>query len=343
MLTIRRSLAISTTFAALTAGLVGCAIFPVDSGASAPALSAPTLSRSERLRADVDRLAGVIGERNIKHSCALAGAEDFLAASLARAGYAVHWQTYMCAGVPVSNLIAELPGTQTPDEIVLVGAHYDTVDHHEAHTPGADDNASGCAGVLELARAFAGEPQGRTVRFVLFVNEEPPYFWTDEMGSLVYARAAKAFGDDIRAMISLEMIGYFSDTAGSQDYPPGIGLVMPDAGNFIAFVSFAADASLVEHCVAAFRETTTFPAAGAALPTLIPRIGSGDHWSFWKQGYPSLMVTDTAIHRNRNYHKAGDTADKLNFDAMAQVVDGVEGVVRSLANDTKPSAPALPD
>lgn len=318
---------------ALVAALPGCSVLmPGDSfRGPLPIVSDVQRSVAEQLRADVETLATRIGERNAKHPAAYAAAEDFLGASLARAGYLPRWQRFASEEDGTtserSNFEVELTGTTRRGEIVLIGAHYDTY----PGTPGADDNASGCAAVLALAREFAGRPQERTVRFVLFANEEPPHFWTDSMGSLVYARAAKAKGEDIVAMLSLETIGFYSAEAGSQDYPPPVGMFYPPTGDFIAFVGHSSSEALVKECVEIFRGAAQFPCEGAALPTLVPRIGSSDHWSFWKQGWPAVMVTDTAPYRNRNYHKPTDTPEKLDYERAARVVSGLVEVVRGLS------------
>ncbi len=318
---------------ALVLILTGCALIPVDSRHNHAHSPPPPQSLVSQLERDVRTLAGDIGPRNTKRPLALKAAENHIAASLARMGYQVQWQSYFVGDVECSNLIAEKRGTTLPNEIVIVGAHYDSVDHRGKVTPGADDNASGCAGTLALARDLFNTSNSRTIRFVFFTNEEPPHFWTDAMGSLVYARACKDRSDNIVAMISLEMIGYFRDDKGSQSYPPLVGLSMPSEGNFIAFVSFATAEPLVNRCVETFKSNTDFPVAGAAMPTLVPRIGSSDHWSFWKQGYPSLMVTDTAINRNRNYHTMDDTPDTLDYHCMARVVEGTKAVLLDLANN----------
>jgi hypothetical protein len=285
----------------------------------------------ERLRDDVHALAGRIGERNVFRPEAYAAAEDFLGASLARAGHRVRWQTFEVrhAGAVhhCSNLFAEVRGYAAPNEIVIVGAHYDTV----RGTPGADDNASGCAAVLELARRFAGAEPGRTIRFVFFANEEPPFFWTDQMGSLVHAREARERGEHVAAMLSLETLGWYSEREGSQRYPPLVGGALPSSGDFVAFVGHESAAGLVARCVETFRGSGALPCEGAAMPSLVPRIGSSDHWSFWKQGWPALMVTDTAPYRNPNYHRPTDTPDTLDYERLARVVDGLEAVIGDLA------------
>ncbi len=188
---------------------------------------------ADRLRTHVGTLAGEIGERNVFRPDALRAAADFIAAEWEAQGYRVAAQTYEVHGTACSNLEVTRRGTRTPNEIIVVGAHYDSV----AGSPGADDNGSGVAALLEMSRWFSGEAPARTLRFVAFVNEEPPLFSTRWMGSDVYARAARARGDDIWLMMSLETIGYHRQEPGSQRYPPLFGLLRPDRGNFIAFVA----------------------------------------------------------------------------------------------------------
>ncbi len=332
-----RSTLAAVALLVLAITLFSCgALLPIDLGRGPTPHPLQSLQLDDQLRADVTTLATGIGPRNTAHPAALLLAESFVAASLAKAGYQPKWQTFDAGGPMVSNIIAELPGSDMKDEIVIVGAHYDSVTYKQVNTPGADDNASGVAATLALARALACEHPPRTVRFVFFTNEEPPHFWTDTMGSLVYAREAKARDENIVAMLSLECVGFFRSAEHTQDYPPLIGLAYPSTGDFIAFVSFASDEHLVRRCTDTFLSASSLPATGAALPTLIPRIGSSDHWSFWKQGYPSLMVTDTAIHRNKNYHKDSDTPETLDFESMAKVVVGLEAVVRDLADSPTP-------
>lgn len=302
-----------------------------------------------QLRADVEQLAGVIGERNHANPAGLRAAENFIAAELSKSGYRVEWQTYhvrvpAAGGQPAhdataTNLIAEVRGVTSPDQIVVIGAHYDSVHNRNVHSPGANDNASGVAAVLALSRMLSGSAPACTLRLVFFADEEPPYFWTDQMGSLIYARAAKARNDDIVAMLSIETIGSFSDAPGSQHYPPLIGMSYPDTANFVAFVGMADAEPLVSRCVTTFRSAGVIAAEGAALPTLVPRVGSSDHWSFWKQGYPALMVTDTAPYRYPHYHKPTDTPDKLNYAAMAKVVQGLAAVVRDLSSGSNVEPP----
>ncbi|HKP03199.1 MAG TPA: M28 family peptidase [Chthoniobacterales bacterium] len=292
---------------------------------------AATLNDSEialraELAADVQKLAGEIGERNLNRYPQLLAAADFIEASLAAPGLTPHRVSFELRGRACHNIEAETRGTSP--EILVIGAHYDSV----FGCPGANDNGSGVAALLALARRFAGKPTGKTVRFVAFVNEEPPYFQTEEMGSLVYAKRCKERGDRITAMISLETIGYFSDAPGSQKYPAaGLGFFYPSKGNFIGFASDTGSRSLLRATVAAFRKAEKLPSEGAALPASIPGIGWSDHWAFWQCGYPAIMVTDTAPFRYPHYHEATDTADKLDYDRFALVVSGLEKTIAELA------------
>lgn len=283
------------------------------------------------LREDVVALSETIGERNHPHQEALVRARDHVAGALGKAGYTVHALDYVVAGAGLAtNLEVEQKGTRLPGEIVVVGAHYDSV----LGSMGADDNASGVAGLLALARAFAGKPGARTLRFVAFADEEPPYFWNDAMGSLVYARACKKNGDDVVAMLSLETIGFYRDGPKTQHYPFPMGLFYPDRGDFLAFVGNASlrSRSLTRDVVRTFRETTRFPSEGVAAPDFIPGIGWSDQWSFWEVGYPGVMVTDTAPFRNPNYHTPNDKPDTLDYPRFALVVSGLQNVVEHLVD-----------
>ncbi len=291
-----------------------------------PSLSAEQEVLRDALRDDVDTLARKIGDRNVFRHENLAAAAAFLETSLAEAGYEVARQEFEVFDITCVNLEAEITGASRPEEIVVVGGHYDSV----FGCPAANDNASGTAATLALARAFAGTKPARTVRFVLFTNEEPPHFQTPQMGSLVYARRCRARGERIVAMLSLETIGYYSDADDSQGYPFPFGLFYPTTGNFIAFVGNVSSRGLVRDCVASFRRHARFPSEGGALPSFIGGVGWSDHWSFWQEGYPALMVTDTAPFRYPHYHTHEDTPDKLDYDRMALVVAGLEKVVGDL-------------
>ena len=223
-----------------------------------------------------------------------------------------------------------LAGTTRAPEIILVGAHYDSV----RGSPGANDNASGVAALLEIGRALKDAGLRRTVRLVAFVNEEPPFFFWGEMGSGVYARAARARGD-IRLMMSLEMLGAYSDEPGGQRYPPFLGWFYPDRANFIAFVSNLESRHVLRRTVEAFRSVSAFPSETLAAPGMVPGVSLSDQISFWREGYPAIMVTDTAYYRYPHYHTAQDTPDKIDYARMAQVVEGLAKAIVLLANDER--------
>jgi Zn-dependent M28 family amino/carboxypeptidase len=226
----------------------------------------------------------------------------------------------------LSYIEAEILGSSPC--IVVVGAHYDSV----FGAPGANDNGSGVAALLALARRFAARSTSCTLRFVAFVNEEPPYFQTPRVGSLVYASRCKARGDQISAMLSLETIGCFSDKPRSQLYPvPGIRAFYPNTGNFIGFISNVRSRALLRRAISRFRQQEKLPSEGAALPSFVPGVGWSDQWSFWRQGYPAVMITDTALFRYPYYHTPADTPDKIDYERFALVVSGVEAVVADLA------------
>ena len=294
---------------------------------SAAALSENELVLRAELKADVQALAGDIGERNMSHYPQLLAAADFIESSLARSGLSPRRDSYELRGRACHNIEVEIRGTAP--EILVVGAHYDSV----LGSPGANDNASGVAALLALARRFAGKPCAQSLRFVAFVNEEPPYFQTEEMGSFVYAKRCKERGDRISGMISLETIAYFSDAPGSQKYPSaGLGFFYPSKGNFIGFASDTRSRSLLRAAVSAFRKTAKLPCEGASLPAIIPGIGWSDHWAFWQCGYPAIMITDTAPFRYPHYHERTDTPDKLDYDRFALVVSGMQQVIATLAS-----------
>lgn len=282
-----------------------------------------------RLRGHVRRLADEIGPRNEDHPEALAAAAAHITASLSGTGLHVRPQVLPGRLGPVWNLVAELHGTQLPHEFVVVGAHYDSVDD----SPGADDNASGVAALIELARRFATRAPARSVRFIAFVNEEPPAYRTEAMGSLHAARASREQKDQIVAMFSLETIGYYSDAPGSQAYPWPLNHFYPDTGDFIAFVGNLASRPLVQHALSTFRGRVPLPSEGASAPGIVPGIGWSDHWSYWQMGYPAVMVTDTAPFRNPAYHLGNDRPATLDYQRMAWVTLGMEAIVERLANE----------
>lgn len=294
-----------------------------------PALTEAQRELADELSGYVHHLAGEpIGERNLDVPANLDASATWLTETLAEFGYEVRHQTFDVGGQTCVNIDVELPGASRPSEIVVVGGHYDSV----IGCPGANDNGSGVAATLALARRFAASPQERTIRFALFVNEEPPYFQTDAMGAVVYANGCKARGENVVAMLSLETIGYYDDTPGSQHYPPAVGMLYPSAGNFIAFVGNIKSRSLVHQAIGTFREKAHFPSEGGALPGWVTGVGWSDHWAFWQAGYMAIMLTDTAPFRYPHYHDSTDTPDKVDYERTARVVDGVAHVIEALAN-----------
>lgn len=288
-----------------------------------PGLSEAQRRLREELVRDVEKLAGEIGERNIWRYERLAAAADFIESELLEAGYEVRRQGYEVEGKNCCNIEVEIAGAKQREEIVVVGAHYDSV----YGSAGANDNGSAVAATVALARRFAGRKVSRTVRFVLFVNEEMPFFQTGQMGSLVYARSCRAKDENIVAMLSLETIGYYTDGANSQKYPFPLNLVYPTTGDFIGFVSNLSSRKLLHKVIGSFRENCKFPSEGGVLPEIIPGASWSDHWSFWEEGYPAVMVTDTAPFRYSYYHTGEDTPDKIDYDRLALVVSGLEAVI----------------
>jgi len=284
----------------------------------------------DNLRRHVDVLARTIGERNRERPLAYQQAAAYIAERFHDAGYAPSLlQERRVDGGLVHNVVAELPGTNRRSEILIVGAHYDS----EKDCPGANDNASGVAALIELARLCADRPLPRTVRFVAFYDEE--LFGPRPMGSQVYAAEARRRNENIIGMISLETIGYYSDSPKSQGYPFLFKLFFPGypgSGNFVAFVGNHASGGFVCQAIASFRAHVSFPSQGLIAPWFVVDAGRSDQVGFWQQGYPGCMVTDTAEFRYPFYHTRDDTAENLDYDRTARVVEGLAGVIRDLAS-----------
>ena len=280
----------------------------------------------QRLQLHVEKLASEIGERNVWRPKALYAAADYIRDTWNQLGYEVRAQGYDAGGVWSENLEIEIRGGERASEIVLAGAHYDTV----SGSPGADDNASGVAALLEIARFLVGIKPERTLRLVAFVNEESPFFYFGEMGSKIYAQAARERHDDICIMLSFEMLGCYSEEPGSQSYPPLLRWLYPDRGNFIGFVSNLNSRRALKQFTAAFAASSDFPYETLASPTIVPGVSWSDQISFWRQGYQAVMVTDTAFYRYPHYHRASDTPGELNYAEMARVVEGLTGALTVL-------------
>ncbi|MBI4841716.1 MAG: M28 family peptidase [candidate division NC10 bacterium] len=301
-----------------------------------PTITRPTMdeaARAEieglerRLMGHVRALGGTIGERNLHRPQALREAAHYIRRIWTQQGFPVTEEVYEVGGQSSANLVVEQKGSGKPGRIVLVGAHYDSL----IGTPGANDNATGVALLLEMSRAFRQEPPARTVRFVAFVNEEPPYFLTGQMGSRVHARQARRRGEEILAMLSLETIGYYSNARGTQRYPFPFGLAYPSTGNFLAVVGNLPSRPLVVDFLRHFMATSDFPVEGVATFEWIPGINWSDHWSFWKEGYPALMLTDTAPYRYPEYHSRFDLPERINPREFSRAAQGIIHAVRRLA------------
>lgn len=282
----------------------------------------------QNLMQHVQTLAGEIGERNVYRPAALDAAARYIESEFAEMGYAVNRQTYLAQGVESANLEVVLPGRQRPDESIVVGAHYDTV----LGSPGADDNASAVAALIEIARQLKAHRPACTLKLVAFVNEEPPFFFWGEMGSKQYARAARSRRENIRLMISLEMLGYYRDEPRSQGYPPLFRYFYPDRGNFIAFVSNYRSRHGMRRAAQAFQSHSDFPLETTATFGWIPGVAWSDHISFWRTGYRAFMCTDTAFFRNPHYHSSEDTPEKLDYPRMAKLTAALAEMCKELGD-----------
>jgi Zn-dependent M28 family amino/carboxypeptidase len=282
------------------------------------------MDTASSLLQDVTVLAREIGVRSYRDRDRLQKAADYISLRLASFGYAVARQSFQFRGNTYDNLIAELRGSTSPEKILVIGAHYDTV----RTTPGADDNASGVAGLLGLAQTLAESRPEKTVRFVAFALEEPPVYRTRNMGSYHYARSLKEDRDDVEGMICLEMIGYFRGGKGSQHYPfPFMNRIYPRTGNYISMVGNMRSRGFTRKIAEEFRKASDLPVVTLNAPPIVIGIDFSDHWSFGKFGYRALMVTDTSFYRNPHYHAPSDTPETLDYERMAEVVSGLRAAV----------------
>jgi hypothetical protein len=301
------------------------------------ALTSAERSIESDLRAHIKMLAGIIGERNSAKYDNLNLALAYIEKTLEHQGYRVAEQEYKLEDYSYKNIESQITGSEKPSEIVIIGAHYDSV----TGCPGANDNGSGTATVLELAKLMAHHKPKRTVRFVLFTNEEPPYFGGEEMGSYQYAQRCKRRNENIVAMLDVETLGYYTDAPHTQTYPSHFTPFYPNTGNFITFVSNVHSRPLAEACIGTFRDTTKVPSEGVAAPEWINGVDWADHKWFWADGYAALMITDTAPYRYPQYHTAQDTPDKLNYPVFARVVAGLHRVLLHLSDDWHAGKDAL--
>jgi Zn-dependent M28 family amino/carboxypeptidase len=279
-----------------------------------------------RLEVHVRKLSVELAPRDGGHIESLNRVADYIKSEFSQTTTSVSEQPYRVRGKCYRNVIAQFGPNS--EERIIVGAHYDTA----GPLPGADDNASGVGGLIELARLLGRQPPAVRVELVAFTLEEPPYFGTNGMGSSVHAKSLRKQNARVRAMFSLEMIGYFSDAPQSQRFPaPLLGAFYPLTGNFISVVGRLTDWSLVRLTKAAMRNASPLPIYSINAPRFVPGVDFSDQLNYWDAGYSAVMITDTAFYRNRNYHTAGDTAEKLDYKRMAMVVEGVYAAVVELA------------
>lgn len=280
------------------------------------------------LQRDVHHIAREIGERNLRHPEALDATADWIERELVAAGHAVSRQTFKVEGHACHNLEVVLRGQQSQDAYVI-GAHYDSA----LRSPGGNDNGSGVAVLLALARDLRGRMFKHALRLVFFTNEEPPHFQGPNMGSVRHAQKLHVDGVHVLGMLSLETMGYFTDAPRSQHYPGAASFFYPDTGNFIAFVGDTSSRALTHRVIKTFRAQRVTRSEGTALPRSTPGIGWSDHWSYWQHGIPALMVTDTAPFRDPHYHTPRDTADHLDYERLARVTQGLIQTIAALADD----------
>lgn len=292
-------------------------------------IDSKSVELEKNLRQHVYILSSEIGDRNVTTQYAnLNEAKKYISEQLSSFGYNPNFQVHKAYDKEVSNIIAQKASASPDQEIIIIGAHYDT-----CYNPGADDNASGIAAVLELARLFKDKNTKKNIRFIAFVNEEPPFFMTPRMGSRVYAKKLRNDNEKIGEIIIFEMIGYYSNKLFSQRYPPFIGSFYPNRANFIAVVGNIKSRNLVKKVKDIFEKKSLFPVEGLAAPEIVIPITYSDHWSFWKEGYEAIMITDTAFYRRiSTYHRQSDTYEKLNYPQMAEVVNAMSKVLVELSN-----------
>jgi Zn-dependent M28 family amino/carboxypeptidase len=279
-----------------------------------------------RLQSHVLTLTETIGERHPGAPENLRRAEDYVAQSFSAAGYETQAHEFTAGGQTLRNLIAVRPGLEPA---IVVGAHFDSV----PGSPGADDNASGTAVLLELAGRAKEWPAGRKLYFVAFTNEEAPS--VKDMGSYRYVRFLKENRIAVSKMICLEMVGYYDDKKGSQRYPAGLNVLYPSRGNFVALVSNVRSWPLLRALRGPLNEFKTLPVSAAVLPSFIGGIDRSDHVNFWNAGIPAVMISDTAFYRNPHYHLPSDTGRRLDYHRMAQLTRGLDVAIQALASTNK--------
>lgn len=304
-------------------------VMPGNSYPSAPPkANKEILHTSKRLLDTVKFLSVDIGERNVETMKNYNKASDYIKERFKSIGYETKLNSYPYEKETVNNIYTIKHAANKTDKIIVVGAHYDSL----SGTVGANDNASGIAVLLELAKILRNIKLNVNIYFVAFANEEPPYFKTDKMGSVIFANKLHQQGTNVIAMYSLETMGAYYDEKGSQQYPFPLGQYYPDTGNFVAFVADAKSRTLLKKSVKLFREHAEIPSEGLSAPEDLEGVSWSDHWSFWQRGYPAIMITDTAPFRYEHYHKSTDTYNKIDYVRMSYVTHGISHMLQQVAN-----------
>lgn len=291
-----------------------------------PALNKKESQIKDNLNKHVDFLANTIGQRNVYTLNSLKQSAKYISDKLAICNTNPVSQEYLIDQLSVSNVIGTKTTSTNSKGVIVIGAHYDTI----LDSPGANDNATGVAAMLELCRLLSKHNFNHTIKFVGFVNEEPPFFKTNKMGSYVFAKHLKENGIHVKGMLSLETIGAYYPEPNTQQYPPLLKKIYPNQGDFVAFISNPTSSWLLKSMIKSFRQTSSFPSEGLMAPGSIQGVDWSDHWAFWQFGYPAIMVTDTALFRYPYYHTHNDTHDKVDFESLARVVNGLEKVLIKL-------------
>lgn len=313
--------------AARVLGVVAVIVFAVWLVVAQPTFSGNSRSQATvdpmKLRGHVDTLAHTFHPRDWHHPDNLDKAAEYIAGHFKAAGAAVEFQDFAVQDKRYRNVIGRF-GVGKGRKVV-VGAHYDAC----GETPGADDNASGVAALIELAYLVGHEPPSSEVELVAYTLEEPPFFRTAMMGSAIHAKSIAPESSSIRGVIVLELVGYFSDEWGSQSYPiPMLRLMYPSRGNFIGVIGPWNQGAWVKTVKAGMQGATDLPVYSIRAPSVVPGVDFSDHLNYWPYGFNALMITDTAFYRNREYHLAGDTPDRLDYGRMAKVAVAVFAAIR---------------
>ena len=284
---------------------------------------------TKRMYRDVEFLTSVYPPRNHRNYESLEEAASYIEAEFQELDCTVENQYFEVNGRRYRNVIASFNTGRK--KRLIIGAHYDVF----GETPGADDNASAVAGLLECARLFdAQQPDvGYRLDFVAYCLEEPPFFRTPDMGSAVHARSLLPVRQDIIGMLCLEMIGYYSDKPGSQDIPlKDMRKNFPDRGNFIIVAGRSHQKAFADRVTALIREKCSVAAYTVTDPRVNELLELSDHLNYWNCGFNAVMVNDTSMLRNKNYHEEEDTIDKLDFEKMAEVANGCCHAISNIGN-----------